>query len=997
MVDQTISHYRVLQSLGAGGMGVVYKAEDLKLSRQVALKFLAPDRTHDQQMLDRFLREARTASSLNHPNICTIYAIGEHEGSPFIAMELLHGQPLDRVIDGRALEVGRVLDLAIQIADGLDAAHSLGILHRDIKPANIFVTPRGQAKILDFGLAKYTGGDAEMAVTRLDQEVLTTKKGVTLGTIAYMSPEQARGDELDVRSDLFSFGVVLYEMATGQRTFQGSTSAVVFDAILNREPRAPIELNEKVPIELERIIGKTIEKDRRFRYQAAADIRTDLQRLKRDRDSGATRAWSHYSNASGAAAALRPSTWPSSAATAVNPSAGGAAAASASASAGAGNAVALQSTPSGQIAAAMPLAIQGSVTDSDPLGITQMAPSGELAAAAAHLAPSGQVAPSAHPATSGQAVPSGPLAPSGQVAPSGYSTPGHALPADLSAPSAPGSMSGQVAPSPQHGVALPGASGAVVSGPAAVAYSGPVPAAPMSVSGAVAASAPMGASGPMALSGQPVTSGQQIPSGALVLPGQQGMSGQAVMSGPSAAVSGQSVPVVSGQVVASGQIVVPGQHAPHAPLPVATIPVAKHVPGIKWTSLVLVLGVVLAIAGIGFFMFTGRGRRAEAVEPNAATPSASDPSAATTAPTGTTPASTPGASTASTPGSAAPGATTHGATTPGAPSTTPTAATASAPTTAPASVPVAPGSASSSTPNATAAAATTTKPLNPLAAANLAEAKRAASSTMAPVPAAAATPPPVDPNAAVPTGRLSDPVAEAMRIARAKFDARLFDQGIADVKAAIAQNPTSMNAPAAQLVLANAYERQGRAPDAMAALVELRTKYPPSVTVAEGTIALADLTLRSNQSDKDASALKLYTEVLTTYPRTGWAGRALSRRAALEDRLKTRVVDPELGSVPASLISYRQLVRDYSNAEGVEQALERMSEQYEDARRYELAAAALEDLTARFPANKRDSAWRAAELYSKRVKNEDKARANYALVPQSSSRYRDAQKKLKEQ
>ena len=291
MIGTTVSHYRVVGSLGAGGMGVVYKAEDLKLARLVALKFLPPDRTNDRQVVERFMREARTASALNHPGICTIYEIDEHEGAQFIAMELLEGDPLDRRIGGRPLAISALLDWAIQLADALDAAHAQGVLHRDIKPANIYITTRGQAKILDFGLAKLVdaeprGGSSEVSLTQLETQLLTTKQGTALGTVAYMSPEQARGEELDVRTDLFSFGLVLYEMATGQRTFDGSTSALVFDAILNREPRAPIELNANVPPALERVIARCLQKDRNLRYQTAAAIREDLQQVRRDRESG---------------------------------------------------------------------------------------------------------------------------------------------------------------------------------------------------------------------------------------------------------------------------------------------------------------------------------------------------------------------------------------------------------------------------------------------------------------------------------------------------------------------------------------------------------------------------------------------------------------------------------------------------------------------------------------------------------------------------------------
>jgi serine/threonine protein kinase/TolA-binding protein len=748
MLGRTIAHYRVVEKLGSGGMGVVYRAEDLKLGRPVALKFLSPDLLLDSQASARFEREARTASALNHPNICTIYAIDDAEGQRFIAMELLDGQPLSDVIGSRPTGVGTIIDIGVQIADALDAAHSQGILHRDIKPANIFVTRRGQAKVLDFGLAKLALGDSGMTGS-IDTDLtvaaaMLSTRGMALGTVAYMSPEQARGETLDARSDLFSFGVVLYEMATGQQAFTGRTSAIVFDGILNRMP-APIGLlAANIPAELERIIGKALEKDRDLRYQTASDLRADLQRLRRDRESG------RVATVSGATAI-----------------AGG---------------------------------------------------------------------------------------------PSSMYTP------------------------------------AVESGAARIASASSVPPA-------------------LSASGTPPT----------------------VLDPAAAGVPAPVTAIAAGAVQPAAAVKRPARRPD------------KDRTGGARTGITAVVVLVLAAAAAGTFWWTAR----------SAAGSGQDQAAVTLPPVPDAPA------TAAMPAEAIGDGLLHDAND-----------AAPAPETA----------------DTGAASAPASRPRTE---------RTARSSGVAAAPAAAVAPiaPVVDSplGPLVPKATLVDPGPARLAAARAKVDARQFDQAIADIYSLLREHPASAAAPGAYLLLGRTYERQSRADDAMAAYTELRSRFGDSDASAEGTLQLAQLLMRTRRRDRVPTARDMLAKLAAQQPQSPFAPRALAAKAGIEHRENLKERDAVLGAtVPSALVTNRLLVERYPTSREAEGSLWLLGEAYDDLRRYDLAAQAFSRLGETFPQTRYDAWWRAGEIYEKRLKDKTAARSAYAKVPERSRNYRDAQRKLKE-
>ena len=708
MVGRTLLHYKVIEQLGVGGMGIVYRAQDLKLGRAVALKFLSPEWTRDSDAEARFEREARAASALNHPNICTIYAIDEIEGQRFIAMELLEGQSLHDAIGRRPMAPSTVLTYAVQIADALDAAHTEGVVHRDIKPANIFITRRGQAKVLDFGLAKLSplasGGDSPEGNPTMPPMMLSVR-GEALGTIGYMSPEQARAEPLDARTDLFSFGVVLYEMLTGQQAFAGPSTAVVFDGILNRMPPPVSLIAADIPPELETILARALQKERELRYQSAADMRADLEQARRAREARA---------------------------------------------------------------------------------------------------------------------------------------------------------SGRALPAPQSG-----ASGAVQ------------PATP--------ASTPR----------------------------------QRVASAPPRAIS-RSRARVAGAVT-------------------------------------LGLLAVVAIAGVRWFAArqTARSSAAPAATVAAAPPPARDaPAPGAAAPPGE---SAEADASANREARSQPGAGTAAAAPPAESGTRANAGTGAA------ALPA----------SGTSTRAAGAQPARPVTAPIASDTARRSSGTAA-----------------------GGAAATLLGVARAKYDAHLYDQALEDLRTITTAHAASAAAPAAYLLIGLIHEQQGRPVEAMAAYVDLRSRHANRDEDAEASFRLAQLIERSKRPDRVKAARDLLGEIPIKHAKSPWAPRALAAKAALETREKIKETDAVLGAVvPAAVATNRVIVERYPATPPGETALWQLAEAYDDVKRYDLAAAAFNDLATRFPQTRYDAWWRAAETLDKRLKDKTAARAAYSRVPTTSPNYGTAQKR----
>jgi serine/threonine protein kinase len=678
MTGEILSHYRVLDKLGEGATAVVHKAEDLELGRPVALKLVPPELAADYAALTRFRHEARMASSLNHPNICTIYEIAEHEGRHFIVMELLEGQVLSKIIGGRPMDIYRAIEIAIQIADALDAAHAEDVVHRDIKPANIFVTQRDHVKILDFGLAVLLPSGPAGSKTSV------MRAGMTGGTVPYMSPEQTRGEELDPRSDLFSTGVVLYEMVTGRRAFNGVHNPAIMDAIVSQSPVSPRDLNPAVMPELDRIVSKALEKNRKLRFQTASDLRADLQRLKRDLDS-----------ASAVSARTQ----------------------------------------------AKPASVSSRVRSKVPT-----------------------------------------------------------VPVQWRSAAITGT------------VLVGGALVAMTIAGVRVARKSSLPVLPRPVPAANVAPAPL-----------------QLQS-----PSEPQLSAQLTVPGPPTTTGPASVP------------------------PAATPP-AKG---------------------------ASRGSR-DAKSPQPSTPL--------------------------------------------------------------------PARRSSPLPQIVAVV-----PELPAAPANAAWAE------------------------------------EELRVARAKFDAKLYDQALTTLQGVAAKEDVGDAATQARFLMASIFERQSKIEDAMAAYLEIVNRDKNHPRAPEALFLMAQNALRSKRPEKERESRQLLVQLVTSYPQSTWAPRALMSRAELEERERFYQRDDELAtSVPASLVTYRQVVTHYSSAAVAETALWKLGRAYVDIKRYDLAAKTFADLAIRYPDTQFDAWFAAGELYDKRLNDEANARGAYSRVPSSSPRFRDAQKRLR--